>query len=296
MTNSPLVIYHGFCPDGFASALAAWLWFTNKRFNTKGFKNNEISDAAASEVTFLAARHGDEVPDCANRHVYLLDFCYDEQILQSLCGQAAKVTVIDHHISMLPALESLQRKFDSLKVIFNNNHSAAVLSWQYFFNTEPPELFKFIEDRDIWKFEYAATKNIMAAVVSWPYEFSLWQSWLDNPDALSQLEKDGTALNRVRDAQIRRYAKNSLFGEIAGYRVPVVNAPGFLVSDLLAELAEGVPFAASYEDRNGRRYWQLRSSRTGGIDVSEIAASFGGGGHKHASGFSQAIDSIIVKP
>jgi len=30
----------------------------------------------------------------------------------------------------------------------------------------------------------------------------------------------------------------------------------------------------------------LRSAKEGGLDVSEIAEKFGGGGHKHAAGFT----------
>jgi nanoRNase/pAp phosphatase (c-di-AMP/oligoRNAs hydrolase) len=31
--------------------------------------------------------------------------------------------------------------------------------------------------------------------------------------------------------------------------------------------------------------FSLRSSENGGLDVSAVAALFGGGGHKHAAGF-----------
>ena len=39
-----------------------------------------------------------------------------------------------------------------------------------------------------------------------------------------------------------------------------------------------------WHDRNGRRYFSMRS-REEGTDVGAIAASFGGGGHTHAAGF-----------
>jgi nanoRNase/pAp phosphatase (c-di-AMP/oligoRNAs hydrolase) len=72
---------------------------------------------------------------------------------------------------------------------------------------------------------------------------------------------------------------------IAGYTVPVLNAPHFMASDLAGELSEGHPFAATYYiDSTGKYIYSLRS-REGGIDVSDIAKSFGGGGHAAAAGF-----------
>jgi nanoRNase/pAp phosphatase (c-di-AMP/oligoRNAs hydrolase) len=56
-------------------------------------------------------------------------------------------------------------------------------------------------------------------------------------------------------------------------------------------MGEGKPFAACYWDTPGGRVFSLRSANDG-LDVSEIAAKFGGGGHKHASGFRLAFDDL----
>jgi nanoRNase/pAp phosphatase (c-di-AMP/oligoRNAs hydrolase) len=50
-------------------------------------------------------------------------------------------------------------------------------------------------------------------------------------------------------------------------------------------LSEGRAFAATYYDTDKSRVFSLRSSK-GGVDVGEVAKLFGGGGHKHAAGFS----------
>ena len=52
-------------------------------------------------------------------------------------------------------------------------------------------------------------------------------------------------------------------------------------------MAEGEPFAACYWDTPEGRVFSLRSS-SDGVDVSEIAKQFGGGGHKNAAGFKIA--------
>jgi uncharacterized protein len=45
------------------------------------------------------------------------------------------------------------------------------------------------------------------------------------------------------------------------------------------------PFAACYWDVPNGQVFSLRSCENG-VDVSEIAKQFGGGGHKHAAGFT----------
>ena len=75
-----------------------------------------------------------------------------------------------------------------------------------------------------------------------------------------------------------------------GYTVPVVNAT-LLFSEIVGRLAKGHPFAASFFVKaNGERVFQLRSAPDG-VDVSALAKSAGGGGHKHAAGFTEPMPS-----
>lgn len=53
-------------------------------------------------------------------------------------------------------------------------------------------------------------------------------------------------------------------------------------------MCKGEPFAACYMDDPSGRTFSLRSAEDG-VDVSEIAKRYGGGGHKHAAGFKVAI-------
>jgi nanoRNase/pAp phosphatase (c-di-AMP/oligoRNAs hydrolase) len=72
---------------------------------------------------------------------------------------------------------------------------------------------------------------------------------------------------------------------IAGHVVPVVNCGRHCASEIVGELAEGYPFAASWQERDGAVHYELRS-RAGGIPVNDVAREFGGGGHKMAAGFA----------
>jgi len=54
-------------------------------------------------------------------------------------------------------------------------------------------------------------------------------------------------------------------------------------------MARAAPFAACYYDRPDARVFSLRSRGEDGLDVAEIAASYGGGGHRNAAGFQMPL-------
>lgn len=62
-------------------------------------------------------------------------------------------------------------------------------------------------------------------------------------------------------------------------------------SDIGNMLAIGKPFSATYQETREYRKYSLRSEK-GGVDVSRIAAEFGGGGHENAAGFKIAITEL----
>jgi len=276
------VIYHGNCPDGFASALAAQLFFKEQE-NYKSFKQN---------IVYHKGIHGTLPPDCQDRIVYIVDFSYKREDIRLLCQQAKKVIIIDHHISALNDLKDLDQEHHNLELNFDMDQSGAVLSWKYFHQTEVPDLFKHIQDNDLWQFKLDNTQTIILAIMSYPMKLKLWNRWLNDKNSLDALHKEGLILERQANNQIKRYKKAARMGKIAGYTIPVVNAPSNLGSELLHQLSDGYPFAVAYQDKMDRRVWQLRSGGEHAIDVSLIAQKFGGGGHKNASGFSTGVTDI----
>ncbi len=280
------VIYHSNCPDGFASAVTAQLFF-KQHDNYKLFKDN---------IVYHKGIHGTLPPDCPGKEIYILDFSYKREDIKKLCQQAEKVTIIDHHITALNDLKDLEQECDNLELIFNMNESGAVLSWKYFHQTPVPLLFQHIQDNDLWKFELDNTPTIISAIMSYPMKLKLWAGWLRDDNILAVLHKEGQILERQTNKQIKRYKKAARMGNVAGHIVPIVNAPSYLGSKLLHQLSDGHPFAVAYQDKSDRRVWQLRSGGDKAIDVSLIAEQFGGGGHKNASGFSTKSFSIEIQP
>ena len=64
--------------------------------------------------------------------------------------QSNKIIVIDNHESAKKNLQDIEDKYK----IFDMTHSGVVLAWNYFYPEETiPLLYKYVEDRDIWKKE-----------------------------------------------------------------------------------------------------------------------------------------------
>ncbi|MCW8828793.1 MAG: phosphoesterase [Gammaproteobacteria bacterium] len=271
--SKPLVIYHANCLDGFAAALAAHLHFS----------------AQGVEADYFAAKHGNEPPVCVGREVYIVDFSYKRAVLKQICAVAASVTILDHHISAQEDLDGLTSEHDNLAVTFDMERSGAVLSWEYFHDTPPPALLLHVQDRDLWRFELDGSDAINTALMSYPFSFAFWKELVDTPARLAELRKEGETINRFRRQLIEQYKSRAVLSSVAGHRVPVVNAPHAIISELLGELAQDYPFAVGYQDHGNKRSWSLRSRRDGGEDVAKIAELFGGGGHCNAAGFGTEL-------
>ena len=109
-----------------------------------------------------------------------------------------------------------------------------------------------------------------------------------NENELDRLKLEGEAIERKHFKDIAELLKvTTQRMEIAGHDVPVANLPYTMSSDAGHQLAQGEPFAACYWDTPDGRVFSLRSSDDG-LDVSEIAKRFGGGGHRNAAGFKLA--------
>ncbi|MCT7656125.1 hypothetical protein MBH78_18890 [Oceanimonas sp. NS1] len=269
-----LCIYHHNCADGFAAA-----WVVRKYLGS-------------DDVEFHPGRYGDAPPDVTGRKVIMVDFSYKRDVLEQMAAQAESITILDHHKSAEQELaEPLP---DNVRAVFDMNHSGAMITWKYFYNEDPPKLLQHIEDRDLWRFQLDGTREIQAALFSYPYDFDLWDKLMAAD--VDELYCDGVAITRKHMKDIHELiAAAGSRATIAGHNVPVLNAPYFYSSEAGHIMAQGEPFAACYYDTATHRVFSLRSANDG-LDVAEIAAQFGGGGHKHAAGFRIAIGDGYAWP
>ncbi len=222
----------------------------------------------------------------------MVDFSYKRPVIEEMLKTAKSISIIDHHKSAIEDLMPLEVLTTvgmdirmPLYFHFDTNHSGAMLAWNCFHEgKEPPQLIKHIEDRDLWKFQMEGTREIQAAVFSYPYDFETWD-WLMLKADLATLRTEGAAIERKHHKDIAELlAVCQRRMTIGGHNVPVASLPYTLSSDAGNKMAEGEPFAACYYDSADGRNFSLRS-RQEGLDVSEIAKQYGGGGHRNAAGF-----------
>ncbi len=253
-----VVLYHAECADGFGAAWAFW-----KRF---------------PDAQFTAVKHGCPPPaGLAGRRVVVVDFSYAREILERLASETDKLAVLDHHITAEKALNGLPY------VHFDQTKSGAVLAWEHTHPSPVPWLLQYIQDKDLWQWTLPGSREINAALASYPFEFEVW-------DGLEKerLEQEGRALLRYEKELAGKLAAEAVFVSFNGETVPAVQS-AVLTSQIGERLSDGHPFCVIWHDRDGRRYYSLRS-REGKADVSAIATAHGGGGHKHAAGFSVPLD------
>ena len=269
-----LCVYHGNCADGFG---AAWA----------------VRHALGDSVEFHAGVYGNPPPDVAGRGVILVDFSYKRPILIELAQKATWLRVIDHHKTAAEDLHELWREpaLDgrAVEVLFDMERSGAGLAWDVFHPGTPrPPLIDHIEDRDLWRFKLDGTREIQAAVFSYPYDFGVWDG-LMAPEALPVLRAAGVALERKHFKDLDELlAVTQRTMRLGGHVVPVANLPYTFTSDAGHRMAQGHPFAACYWDTPDGRVFSLRSTADG-LDVSAVAKSYGGGGHRRAAGFRMPI-------
>lgn len=260
-----ICIYHSNCTDGFGAA-----WVVRKFFG---------------EIDFYPGVYQTPPPNVTGKDVILVDFSYKRDVLIEMARTAKSIFIIDHHKSAIADLIDLP---DNVKTVFDMNHSGAMLTWNYYYpDKDPPRLLLHIEDRDLWRFKIFLTGEVFAWLSSYPYDFIIWDDLMIHN--LQSAAQEGAAILRKQkkdiDELLPLMARHCVIG---GYIVPVVNLPLTYISDACNLLAEGHLFAACYWDAaDGSRVFSLRS-KNDGLDVSEIARKYGGGGHKHAAGFTLA--------
>lgn len=293
-----LCIYHGNCADGFG---AAWV----------------VRRALGDEVEFHPGFYGKAPPDVTVRDILLVDFSYKRSILDEMARVASSIVILDHHKTAQEDLapfaieecgggrftwDNTQEYFRDLVelgrppvlALFDMKRSGAGITWDYFYPNDPrPELINHLEDRDLWIFKLSGTRDIQASVFSYPYDFEIWDRLISTPMEVLALEGGAIERKHHKDiAELVGVSKRRI--NILGWHIPVANLPYTLSSDAGHLMGKGEPFAACYMDQEDGRVFSLRSAEDG-VDVSEVAKKFGGGGHAHAAGFKVPRDHELAR-
>jgi oligoribonuclease NrnB/cAMP/cGMP phosphodiesterase (DHH superfamily) len=274
MSKKTVLLYHAGCPDGFGAAWAFWRKY-------------------GDSMEYIPVSHGTEPPNIEGCDVFIADFCYKRPVMIQMKADANSLVVLDHH-------KSSQEECGDLEFCnFDMNHSGAFLAWDYLFSGDNvPLLIRYVEDRDLWKWNLDSTEEILSAVDSFERTFENWDmlhSFLDAEDSVrwKRVKTMGEGILQYKKNLIKSLMRNAYQTDIMGKLVPIINIP-FFQSEIAAELALTADYAAAYYF-DGEAYKFSLRSKEGGDDVSLVAAEFGGGGHKNASGFRiESLSQLAV--
>jgi hypothetical protein len=297
-------VFHAPCPDGTAAAFAV-----GKNFPECDFYGVN----RGSGDTDLELPSGME-----GKHVVLVDYVYSRDLMEQLATIAARVVVIDHHVSELQLLSDLASSYRNFSYLYSDKECAAVVVWRWLLPTESlPILYEYINDND------TGTRNLPN--VSWfvsgfmgvasPVLDPGWSRWSDF-EFFSDCLAGGKSflLSKILTGVLARHIqwrdKNSDTQRCADKRLRVapnfvcrvVNLPdspssGSVHKALLEGDFDGSPGAADismhYYFVDWKAVWKcsLRSSADH-VNVGLIASELGGGGHVHAASFTYTGPSI----
>ena len=286
----PLCIYHGGCQDGFTAAWVVW-------------------KALNGECDFHPGVYQDPPPDVTDRVVYMVDFSYKAPVVAEMAKIASIIYILDHHKSAIGDLEAAGAQGTGLlnpdKVMWalDTERSGAGITWDYFFSAEErPTLVSYVEDRDLFKFQYPESNAFSARLFAEEYSFERWDDiaqWQVNGvcgDLMRSFIKEGQVILAYNTKSVKELvAENGRVMNIGGVFVPVCCLPKTYTTEAGHLMAAGAPFAACYWDTPAGRVFSLRSREQGGLDVQVIAVKYGGGGHEHAAGFRVPYDQLAEK-
>lgn len=262
-----VVIYHKRCPDGFGAAYAAWKVF-------------------GDSATYLEAGYGDPVPEgLAGKEVYILDFIFEhEGAMEELAKTAKRLVALDHHESSQALVEAAPEH------TFDNNRSGATIAWSFFHPETPtPLLLKYLEDGDLYRFALPETANVMTYLITQPYDFHVWDDLAHTLDDDTKRDAFLTTAATYRDQYEKlcaiavEAAKKVRFEDIEclfANSLPSITMRSHIGSLLYKKLPPIALVVSAHPDGFGV---SIRSD--GSVDVSTLAAKYGGGGHAGSAGF-----------
>jgi oligoribonuclease NrnB/cAMP/cGMP phosphodiesterase (DHH superfamily) len=227
--------------------------------------------------------------------------------LLRICQEGYDITIIDHHKSLIEFVQSQLTSFD-IKGLLSDQVSACMLAWKYYFpSLTVPEYIKLLslydtwnnKDKELWDnriMPFQLGSRVHAKNPSIDNNF--WNDLQDHrydSERINKIINDGIVCmdyKKQDDEKNCHLSFNGTMVDFPSYRCICLNT-GFCGSQTFEskwnENDYDIMLAYNY---NGHGF-SVSLYTTKDIDVSKIAVSYGGGGHKQAAGFR--VKSVEIK-
>lgn len=228
--------------------------------------------------------------------IYIVDYSIEPEEMDKLLEITDDVVWIDHHKTAIAKYKDYPKNIAGIRY---DGIAGCELTWAWFakcdegkkefapdmLGTGEPYFTQLIGDYDVWKFKYGNDSKYFnlafnAAGFS-PEELSM--RWLFDNSYVKELIGKGKTIEAFLKSNNKEYCESYGFEtEFEGHKAYALNR-AMCGSDTFHSVNDGSYdlFIGFAFDGNGWSY-ALRSDK---IDVSEIAAKYGGGGHSGAAGF-----------
>ncbi len=328
-----IIFYHGNCTDGVASA---WVYKNYLKTQEGNIEN----------VQFMPVFYGKQAPNVNGKNIAIFDFSWKSDILIEMIKQCKSYILIDHHKTAIENLHLLfyhkdkdlgeailigskiqneeeinEEDVQSLSelnfnehFIIDMNYCGCVLVWKWLYGNlnNLPLFLKYIQDRDLWKWELPNSREFSTGFfykAEWSKIFKtfdeIFETELTEKLYVDLFIESGKNFKIVLDKDNNRIAKSShgffwnpYHDKNLTLKIQIVNH-STSYSDIGEKILEIYPhsdIACVWTFKPWDKTWDfhLRSRTSESVDVSKIAKFFSGGGHLHASSFKLKFDDSIA--
>lgn len=258
------------------------------------------------DCEMIGVNYGDR-PDFnmigAAERVFVVDFSFPVDDMLRL-HRESRLTWIDHHKTAIEAMDGLGERIAGIR---RTDFAGCELTWvfcspqgvalpdtisRFWFRTQWPHLVppavRLLGRYDVWDHEDSEClpfQYAMRAQESWPDNMLLWASLFEWEDIPVPWLFMGESILRYEEKQNKLAAKQSFVVEIMGKQVLCLNRRGAgskIFDSVVDPEQHDAVLLFGYSPKRG---WQCSIYAVGDTDVSGIAWTYGGGGHKGAAGF-----------
>jgi len=269
------------------------------RSDLDGHCSGAIVKSKYPNCEMIGVDHGEEIDFSSivkSEEIYIVDFSFPMEEMQML-NEKAKVHWIDHHKSAID--EAYNYVFiASGGQLIEIGRAGCELTWKYLYKNEVmPVAVYYLGRYDVWDHSDENTLFFQYGMRNFenthPDNEELWQHLLDLDGKrvlecydLENIISGGELILSYEELQNEKYARSMAYeANFKGLRAIVVNKP----------LSNSKIFDSIYDSSihdimvvfsvKGDNYKYTLFSAKDEVDVSRIAVSYGGGGHKSAAGF-----------
>lgn len=266
------------------------------------FSSGAICKLKYPDAKLIGWDYKDPIPNLENfkdEHVIMIDISFPMDVMNELAKTAKTVTWIDHHISARKDYESVisspnPEYLGTIVYIYELGVAACEIGWKALFPDKPvPYAITLLGRYDTWRQKEGDWENetlpfqyAMRTECTSPETFDTHLLSEITGNAIEERVKNGKSILNYQEQQDMLACERSAFEKevYGGLRGLCLNTRAFSSNTL-----KSIYDSSKHDIMIGFEYtgtkWSVSLRSSNDVDVSVIAKSKGGGGHKAAAGF-----------